>query len=78
MSPLAFRPFLDLLPFWDYWIVLILPLCLAVSIVYKSMKCRYMAQVPWEASVIFVWIIGGFAAAAAALMLLVKFLGRSN
>jgi hypothetical protein len=76
MHLLAFRPFLDVPPIADYWVVLMLPLCLAVSVVYKSMKCRYMSQVPWEASVIFVWIIGGFAATAAALMLLVNWLGR--
>ncbi len=73
---LAYRLFLDPLPVWNYWVVLILPLCLAVSVVYKSMKCRSMSQVPWEAAVIFLWIIGGFTAAAVALMLLVNWLAR--
>jgi hypothetical protein len=76
MQLLGYRPFLDPLPIWNYWIILMLPLCLAVSVVYKSMKCRHMSQVPWEASVIFVWIIGGFTAAAAALYLLVKWLAH--
>ncbi len=74
MAPLAYRPFLDSLPIASHWIVLMLPLCLAVSVVYKSIKCRYMSLVPFEAAAIFLWIIGGFAAAAAALYLLVKWL----
>ena len=71
---LAYRPFLDPLPVWDYWTLLILPLCIAVAVVYKSMKCSRMSQVPLEAGQIVLWIIGGFAAAAAALMMLVKWM----
>ncbi len=71
---LAYRPFLDPLPVWDYWYVLILPLCIAVAVVYKSMKCRLMSQVPREAGQIVLWIIGGFSGAAVALMVLVKWL----
>ncbi len=73
---LAYRPFLDPLPIWNYWFVLILPLCASVAVVYKSMKCRSMAQVPREAGAIVLWIIGGFGAAAAVLMLLVKWLAQ--
>ena len=74
MSLLAYRPFLDPLPIWDYWLLLILPLCAAVSIVYKAMKCRSISQVPREAGAIVLWIIGGFSAAAVALMGLVNWL----
>ena len=75
MTFLAYRPFLDPMPVaWAYWYVLILPLCIAVAVVYKSMKCSKMSQVPLEAGQIVLWIIGGFAAAAAALMMLVKWL----
>jgi hypothetical protein len=76
MSLLAYRLFLDPLPVWDYWYLLILPLCAAVAVVYKSMKCRSMSQVPREAAVVVLWIIGGFAAAALLLMGLVKWLAR--
>ena len=76
MRLLAYRPFLDPLPIWNYWFVLILPLCIAVAVVYKSMKCRSMKQVPIEAGTIVLWIIGGFAAAGAALMLLVRWLAQ--
>ena len=76
MRLLAYRLLLDPLPVWDYWYLLILPLCAAVAIVYKSMKCRSPWQVPREAAVVVAWIIGGFLAAALALMGLVKWMGR--
>ena len=57
---------------WDYWYLLMLPLCLAVAIVYKSIKCRSMSTVPREAAVTFFWIVGGIVLAAAALAGLVR------
>jgi hypothetical protein len=74
MQLLAYRPFLDPLPVWGYWPLLILPLCIAVAVVYKSMKCSTMSQVPREAGQIVLWIIGGFSGAALGLMVLVKWL----
>jgi hypothetical protein len=68
----TFRPFWQPLPLWDYWYLLLLPLCVGVSIVYKAIKCRDMKQVPREAAVIFVMIILGMALAAAVLLLLVR------
>ena len=53
----AYVPFVYPLPIWDYWPWLILPLCAAVSIVWKSVKCYSMNQVPREALTIFVWIL---------------------
>lgn len=69
MIPLAWTPFLDPIPVWGnaVWPWLLLPLVAAVSIVYKSIKCRSMRQVPREATVIGVWIILGMLAAALAL-----------
>ena len=71
-APAAFRPFWQPLPVWDYWYLLLLPLCLGVSIVYKSIKCHRMGQVPREAAVIFAMIVAGMALAAAALLGLVR------
>ena len=48
----AWIPFLYPLPIWDYWPWLLIPLCVGVSIVYKSIKCRSMRTVPREAMVI--------------------------
>jgi hypothetical protein len=76
-SILAYRPFLDPMPVWDYWYLLILPLCTASMVVYKSMKCHSMKQVPREAAVNVLWIIGLFALAAVLLMGLVKWLEKS-
>jgi hypothetical protein len=73
---LAYRPFLDPLPVWDNWFLLIIPLCAAVAIVYKAMKCRSMTQVPREAAAIVLWIIGGFSGAAVVLMGLVRWLAK--
>jgi hypothetical protein len=69
---LAYRAFIDPLPMWDTWYLLLLPLCLGVSIVYKSTKCGRMSRVPWEATVIFTWILLGMVGAGAALVGIVK------
>src|SRR5437588_723054 len=57
---------------WNYWYLLLLPLCLGVAVVYKSIKCPSMSQVPREAAVIFLSILAGLLAAAGALFLLVR------
>ena len=63
---------------WDYWPWLLLPLCVAVAVVYKSIKCRSMKQVPREAAVITVWILAGLGAAAVVLVALVKLIDYSR
>lgn len=69
---LAFTPFLHPLPVWDYWMLLLLPLTLGVSVAYKSLKCRTMSQVPREAASIAAMILAGMAAAAAVLWIIVR------
>jgi hypothetical protein len=71
-APLAYTPFWNPLPVWDYWYWLLIPLSLGISIVYKSVKCHRMSQVPREASVIFAMILAGMALAAALLLGLVR------
>ena len=68
--------FIKPLPVWDYWPWLLLPLVVGVAIVYKSIKCYSMKQVPREATVITFWILGGMALAAAVLAGIVKVLER--
>ena len=70
----SYRPFLSPLPVYDYWIWLLIPLCLGVSIVYKAIRCQTVREVPKEAALITLWILGGMAAAAAVLALIVKVL----
>ena len=71
-------PFLTPMPAWEdtLWPWLLLPLCIAIAVVYKSIKCRTMKQVPREATILTLWIVAGMAIAAAALALLVEALER--
>jgi hypothetical protein len=64
--------FIQPLPLHDVWYLLLLPLTIGVSIVYKSIRCRTMREVPREAAAITIWILLGMAAAALVLALLVK------
>jgi hypothetical protein len=70
------RPFLQPMPVWNYWYLLLLPLCIAVAVVYKAIKCHSMKRVPREALAIIVWILVSFVAAGAALAGLVKIMER--
>lgn len=73
----AFRPFWQPLPVWDYWYLLLIPLCAGVSVVYKAIKCHTMKQVPREAAVIFVMILLGMVLAAGLLMGLIWWMERA-
>lgn len=72
MLLLAYRPFISPLPLWDVWPALLVPLVVAVSIVYKSIKCHAMSDVPRQATVITLWIIGGMIAAGVLLAGIVR------
>ena len=74
---LAYTPFMQPLPAWDYWYLLALPLCAAVSIVYKSIRCRSMRKVPREAAKALGWIVLGLVSAAVVLALAVDLMERS-
>lgn len=62
---LAYIPLVTPLPLWDYWAWLLLPLCAAVSVVYKAIKCRYVREIPRQAAAITLWIILSMVAVAA-------------
>ena len=64
---LAYIPLVTPLPVWDYWAWLLIPLCAAVSVVYKTIKCRYVSQIPKEALQITIWILLSMAGVAAAI-----------
>lgn len=66
------RPFIQPLPVWDYWYVLLIPLCLAIAVVYKSIRCSSMRRVPREALILFVFIMTVMLLAAGALAALVN------
>ena len=72
----GYVPFMQPLPAWDVWYLLALPLCAAVSIVYKSIRCRSMRKVPREAGKALGWIILGLIAAAVVLAAVVELMER--
>lgn len=67
-------PFVAPLPVWDYWYLLLLPLVVVIAIVYKSIRCGSMRQVPREAAILFVVILVVMVLAAGALAGLVTLL----
>jgi ABC-type multidrug transport system permease subunit len=69
---LGYVPFVHPLPVWDWWMLLLIPLTVGVSVAYKAIKCRHMSQVPREATQIAVLILLGMLAAAAVLWAIVR------
>ena len=67
-----YTPFIDPMPIHDFWFWLLLPLCLLFSIVYKSVKCEHVRQIPKAALSITFFILAGMAAAAIVLTIVVK------
>ena len=70
------HPFLQPMPVWNYWYLLLIPLCLGVAVVYKAIKCSTMKHVPREALAVTTWILVSFIAAGAALAGLVRLMER--
>lgn len=69
---LALRPLLDPLPLDDYWLLLLVPLALAIAIVYKTIKTDDLSRLPRQAAVLTGQILAFMALAAAALWLLTE------
>lgn len=77
LALVAYTPFIDPLPIWSpnwLWAVLLIPLCAAVALVYKTIKCHAVSQVPREALILLASILLGMFMAAAALAAVVKFM----
>jgi len=49
MWVLAYTPLVDPLPYEPYWLVLLLPLVLAIALVYKAIKSPTLATLPQQA-----------------------------
>ena len=69
---LAYRPFLEPLPLDTYWLLLLPPLVLAVSVVYKTIKLEDLAQLPGQALFLSGQIIAFMILAAAALWMITE------
>ena len=78
MNPYQYtRPFIQPLPMWDHWYLLLIPLCAGVAIVYKAIKCESLKSVPREATQIFFMMLGGMIVAGVALAALMRFVERA-
>lgn len=74
---LAYRPFLDPLPIWrlpvQLWTaVLLIPLTIAIAVVYKSIKCHRMNRVPRQSAALTGWILLFMVVAAIVLWAVVR------
>jgi hypothetical protein len=72
-----FRPFRTPAPVWDYWPLLLLPLCLVIAVVYKSIRCRTMDRVPREAFSLFMFILAVMIVTGGVLYALVYFVEKA-
>jgi len=74
----VYRPFLDPMPVWNVWYVLLVPLCAVVAVVWKSSKCESMRRVPAQSAGLLFWILFTMVAAGAGLAGLVRLLEALN
>lgn len=72
MNLLAYVPLRDPIPVGEYWLVLLLPLVIAIAVVYKTIKVYDLSRLPREAAVLSAQIVGFMILAAAGLWLLTE------
>jgi len=73
---LAYTPLIDPMPIWVegwVWSTLLIPLCIAVAVVYKTVKCKSVSRIPIESAQLFVTIVLFMLFAAAALSAVTAF-----
>ena len=71
-AAVPWRPFLTAMPVWNAWVVLALPLCAGVAVVYKTTKCRTPATILRESLGLTCWITLGLIGAAIAVAIVVR------
>jgi uncharacterized membrane protein YhaH (DUF805 family) len=71
-SSLAFRPFHDPVPIDGYWMLMLIPMVIAISVVYKTIKTDRLHKIPREASILAAQIVAFMILAAAALWILTE------
>ena len=64
---IRYVPFRDPLAVDEYWLAMMLPLVIAIAIVYKTIKLERLSDLPREATFLTVQIIGFMAVAAGVL-----------
>ena len=71
--PTGWRPFLNPMPIWDAWFWTLLPLALAIALVYKAIKTPDVGRIPRETAALTAWIVLGLIGAALGLAAVVHF-----
>ena len=66
------RAFLDPMPVWNVWYLLLVPLCAGVAVVWKSIKCETVRKIPGQAAGLLFWILFTMVIAGAGLAWLVR------
>jgi hypothetical protein len=66
---LAFRPFLEPMALHDRWFLVLVPIALGVSMVYKAVRVRTMERYWYNVLVMTGWIVIGMLALALGLYL---------
>lgn len=69
MLTMAWRPFLDPLPIDRYWLAMLIPLALAISLVYKAIRLSDLKQLPRQAALMAFQMLFYMALAGAAVWL---------
>jgi len=73
----GYRPFIWPAPVWNYWYLLLPPLCLGIAIVYKSIRCDQMKRVPRESIQLCCVILAVMCLAGLGLWLLTEWVAAS-
>ncbi|MFN4243691.1 MAG: hypothetical protein ACK4PI_10695 [Tepidisphaerales bacterium] len=66
------RPFVQPLPVWDHWWALLLPLLVAICIVYKACKVTRLSELPRAAAGMLFWVLAALLAISAGLAVWVR------
>jgi len=67
---MGYRPFHEPLPLDDYWLLLVFPMVVAISVVYKAIKLEDLSQLPQQAAMLATQIIFFLVLAASGLWLI--------
>lgn len=74
---IAFSPFVDpLYGGWDWWYLMLLPLALLIALVYKTMRCENLAEVPRQTLLASAKLLGAFLGCAVGLWIVLWILER--
>jgi hypothetical protein len=71
MNLLAYIPLIDFINVGGYWPVLLIPLAIAIAVVYKALKVRNIRELPRAAAGVTLTILVGMVLAAGLLVLIV-------